>query len=66
MVGEEEDEGPTQKFDLRLSPQTLAYLREIKKCSVYGRTVTAVIRTFIDAGIREAVDKKYIVPTREE
>ena len=66
MAAEEDDEGPTQKFDLRLAPQTLRYLREIKRRNVYGRTVTAVIRTFIDTGIREAIDKKYIVVDVED
>jgi hypothetical protein len=62
----DEDEGPTKRFELRLSVQTLDYLKEIKKRGFYGRTVSAVVRTFIDAGVREAVDRKYISATARD
>jgi len=56
----DEDEGPTKRFELRLSVQTIDYLKEIKRTGYYGHTMTAVVRTFINAGIRETVDKGYI------
>ena len=59
----DEDEGPTVRFGVRLSVQTMDYLKAIKKKGVYGKTATAVVRSFIDAGVREAIDKKYIQVT---
>ncbi len=59
----DEDEGPTVRFGVRLSVQTMDYLKAIKKKGVYGKTTTAVVRSFIDAGVREAIDKKYIQVT---
>jgi hypothetical protein len=49
--------------ELRLSVQQLNYLKSIKKTGTYGRTVATVVRTFIDAGVREAIDRKYITIT---
>ena len=63
---EEEDEGsPLSRYELRLSVQTMDYLKAIKKTGTYGRTVATVVRTFIDAGVREALDKKYIPLTND-
>jgi hypothetical protein len=60
---EEDDGGPLARYELRLSVQQLNYLKSIKKTGTYGRTVATVVRTFIDAGVREAIDRKYITIT---
>ena len=57
---DEESGGPTRRYEVRLSIQTLNYLNSIKKTGTYGRTVSSVVRTFIDAGVREAIDRRYI------
>jgi hypothetical protein len=57
---DDDDGGPLSRYELRLSVQQLNYLKAIKKTGTYGRTVATVVRTFIDTGIREAIDRKYI------
>lgn len=63
---EDEDSGPSARYELRLSLQTLEYLKAIKKTGTYGRTVSTVVRSFIDAGVREAIDRKYISLTKDD
>ncbi len=65
MADDEEDEKGSHQapYSLRLSVQQLDYVKSIKKTGTYGRTVATVVRTFIDAGVREAIDRNYIVVT---
>lgn len=46
--------------NVTFSPPTIAYLKDIVKTGTHGSDVTAVIRSLVEQGVREAIDKKLI------
>ena len=49
----------------RLSPETLAYLQDLAETGAYGGNPSAVARTLIEAGIREALTRGIIAVRRK-
>lgn len=48
------------KSQLRLSPVTKAYIKELARIGIYGKGESGVMRSFIEAGIRRALENKVI------
>jgi hypothetical protein len=48
------------KVQVRLLPQTMAYLQDLLDTSAYGTTISDVAKSLIEAGIRQALADKII------
>ena len=66
MADEKEDDGFTERLDFKISIETKRYLLAIKKRKMHGNTTTAVVRRFIDDGIRLAIKDGFIAITDGE
>jgi hypothetical protein len=53
---------PRRKIDARLAPVMHLYLDDLAKLGAYGRDKSDVARTFIEKGIRTALENKVIAP----
>lgn len=51
----EDDDGPSERLQLFVDAQTMAYLREIALTGTYGRKHTKVAKALIEEGIRRAI-----------
>jgi hypothetical protein len=60
VADEDEDEELSQRLDFKIAAQTYRYLLALKRRRTHGNTVTAIVRRFIDEGIQDAIDRKYI------
>ena len=60
MAEDEEDE-PPKRLDFTVSAQTYRFLSGLKKRGTHGGSVAKVARSLIEQGIRDAIDKKYII-----
>jgi hypothetical protein len=52
-----------KKAETRVSPEVHAYLQDLLETGAYGSTDADVVRTLIEAGIRDALAKN-IIPVR--
>ncbi len=60
----EKDEGPGERFQTTLSGEMMNWLEALAKVRAYGRTVPAIGRAFIEAGVRKAIVDGFI--TKED
>jgi hypothetical protein len=63
-VADDEDDGPGIRFQTTLSVEMTNWLKAVAKTRVYGRTVPAVGRSFIETGVRKAIVDGFI--TKED
>ena len=54
-----------KKAETRVSPETHAYLQDILDTATYGSNMADVVRSLIEAGIREAIEKDIIAVRRK-
>ncbi len=55
-----DDEGPSVRFQTSISPEMENWLKALASARVYGRTVAAVGRALIEAGVRQAIKDGFI------
>jgi hypothetical protein len=51
---------PTKRRACTLAVLTIGRLERLKRKGTHGTTIAGVMTTFIEAGVREALDKGYI------
>ena len=50
----------TERKNVTLASATIAYLKDLAKTGTHGSDVPAVIRSLVEQGVRDAIDKKLI------
>jgi hypothetical protein len=61
MSDPEEDKPiPTKRRTCTLTLRTIRRLDRLKRHGTHGPTIAAVMTAFIEAGVREAIDRGYI------
>jgi hypothetical protein len=56
MADDDDDEGPSIRFQTTLSVEMTNWLQALANARVFGRTSPAVGRALIEAGIRQAIN----------
>ncbi len=51
---------PTSRQWVTLTDQTLEYLEKLAKLGTHGASVPDVAKTLIEAGLRDAIEKKFL------
>jgi hypothetical protein len=55
-----EGKAATERKNVTLAVATIAYLKDLAKTGTHGADVPAVIRSLVEQGVRDAIDKKLI------
>jgi hypothetical protein len=62
----DDEAGPSERLQLFVNPQTVAYLKALALTGTYGRKHTKVAKALIEEGIRSALSKGLIPVSRRE
>lgn len=60
MADDEDDDGGTERRKCTLSKATIRYLEKLSKRGTHGTSVSKVMSSLIEEGIRQAIKDKFI------